>query len=346
VGSEPATLQSIADALDVSKSTVQQALNGAGNLSPERRRQVRELAESLGYRPNAVARALSTGRTGQIGAIVPSLGNEWDAELAEGIEGAMRHVDRCLLLGCCHNDDQRRQQLLQKFLDNRVDGLLVVPPQDPEPPETFPRLREVGVPTVFLARRPTDPRADCVLPDHHAGGYLAGAHLARLGRRRIAYLHHPGLDYQTRPERGEGCAQALHDYGLGDLLRIPLCPCEDGGWVTSGYRSVRRFLESGEPIDGLFVFNDLLAAEALSAIRDCGLRVPQDLAVVGFNDERAAAFYDPPLTSVNPRLGEVGALAVRLLLQRLEGDESPSRPSRLTVEPSLTVRRSCGAVSQ
>jgi LacI family transcriptional regulator len=283
-----------------------------------------------------LARAIATARTQTFGALVTSLPGTWDAHLAEAVEDAAFHHDCSVLLGCSHEDAVRERQLVERFLENRVDALLVLPTFDSDA-GYYQGLVDEGVRIVFLVWALAGVEADGVCTDNYQAGYLVGRHLAQLGRRHFAYVYPPLINHPENEERFRGFAAAASDGGLDPpaLVRVPL----GSGWAGTR-AAVAEYLRSGSPIDAFFAFNDDMATDTLRALQQAGRRVPQEVAVVGFDDLPKAAESTPALTTVRAPLREIGKQAVEMMLRRLQaGDASPS-PQRVFLEPTLVVRES------
>ena len=212
MGTDQVNLSAIAAEVGVSSTTVHRALNDKDEVSPGTRQRVLAAAERLGYRPNRLARAMVISKTGTIGAVVPHLAGCWTADLAEGIQDAAYELDLSVLLGCSYGDPVRERRLVDRFLESRVDGILVVPTPDPDA-VLYGSLLEKGVRIVFLVTSPGSADADRVATDNFRGGYMVGQHLAGLGRRRFAYISPPPA-FQDSEERLHGFAAAARDYGL------------------------------------------------------------------------------------------------------------------------------------
>jgi LacI family transcriptional regulator len=339
-------LKTIAENLGVSTTSVHRALADKPGVGPELRRRVLRTAAELGYRPNLVARSLATNRSTILGVVVISFERgAWYGQLVEGIEREASEYGYSLLLGCSHDDPARERLLVRTFLDKGVDGLLILP-TDTNPRANLAFYQELLArlaPLVFVDAKMPGLSADLVGTDEFKGGYLAGRHLVEQGRRQVAFFR-PLPDYPGMAERQAGCATALREAQLpGPLLvEAPVGETHFRTWEATARGAFADFLTAAPPLDGLFAGNDVLAYGALAALRDARLCVPDQVAVVGFDDLGRSAHVSPPLTTVRQEMEAEGAAAVRSLLRRLEGSEDPSR--QVLVEPTLVVRQSCGPV--
>lgn len=332
------SMQDIARELGLSRAAVSYVLNGRTDcsISPPTRSLILETAARMGYRPNRLARAIATTRAQTLGALVTSLPGTWDAHLAEAIEDAAFQHDCSVLLGCSHEDAVRERLVLERFLENRTDGLLVLPTFDSDA-RYYQALVDEGVRLVFLVWLPPGVRADGVFTDNYQAGYLVGQHLAQLGRRHFAYAYPPLVNHPENEERLRGFAAAAEDSGLEPpaVVKVPL----SAGWGGT-YAAMVEFLHCRPPLDAVFAFNDHMATDVLHALQDTGRRVPEDVAVVGFDDLPQAAHSVPALTTVRAPMWEIGQQAVEMMLRRIQaGDDSPA-PEHVRLATTLVVRES------
>ncbi|WP_307806997.1 LacI family DNA-binding transcriptional regulator [Naasia sp. SYSU D00057] len=330
-----ATIYDVARHAGVSHQTVSRYLRGYENIRPETRERVEAALGTLDYRANIPARNLRQGRTGAISLAVPSLNQPYFAELAQSVISAAREQGLTVFVETMENDRQRELEVLSRSRGNLVDGVLFAPTV-----VTAEELRqqEVTFPLVLLGDRIFHSDFDHVAMANAAGARAAVQHLISLGRSRIAAIgvEPPGSAGAAQLRR-DGYRQALEEAGL------PLDPAlerEGGSWIKeSGVRSAEALLASGVEFDAVFGFNDALALGALRALLRAGVRVPDDVAVVGFDDTEDGLFSTPSLTSISPGRDEIARLAVELLTRQFDG--SPHEPAReVEASFSLSVRES------
>lgn len=336
------TIRDVAALAGTSIAAVSSALSGKGSgnirVSAETRRRIIEAAEQLGYVPNETARSLATGRTGVLGLVLPYSGaftdqNPFCTHVMRGVFHAA--VDKKLNL-MLYTAFQEGQAVDPTQISNRVDGMVIVlPPRDSI---LVRHCRTNGVPAVAVVAHPGGGVA-VVNSDDFRGGYLGTKHLLDIGHRRIALLGGVAKVSTSAPRR-EGYLAALREAGIEPSPELEL----EGGFDTRlGHASMLRLLDL--PADrrptAVFALNDLCADGAMSAIWESGLRVPDDIAVVGYDDTEFAETTRPSLTSVRMGIDELGVTAVQCLLKQLEGNPMPEMEIVLPV--SLTVRDSCGA---
>lgn len=329
-----ATLRDVARRAGVSIATVSYVLNGTRPVSPEVEARVWEAVAALQYRPNRLARGLRRKRTHVLGLIVPDNANPFFAEIARGLEDISFAHDYSLILCNSDGDPSKEQRYLGVLIEQQVDGIALVSAS--ATPAHLTILRERGIPFVVVDRDLPGLEADCVLADNFQGGYLATWHLLNRGHRRIACITGPS-DLTPSADRVRGYQKAMEEAGI-EPLEV---------WVyrgdfraESGYHAARFFLSLPLPIrpTAIFACNDLMAIGAMRAIGEAGLSIPQDIALVGFDDIVLASYVIPPLTTVAQPTYEMGRLAGELLLRRIQARGRP--PARHLLPVRLIVRHS------
>ncbi|MFJ9038953.1 LacI family DNA-binding transcriptional regulator [Streptomyces sp. NPDC102406] len=329
------SLKDVAERAGVSIKTVSNVVNDYRHVTPAMRARVQLAIDELGYRPNLTARHLRKGRTGIIALAVPELGNPYFAELAGAVIDAAAEHDVTVLLD--HTRGEREQEILvsQGFRARVIDGL-ILSPLELEAEDL--RGRDDDVPLVLLGEREYDLPYDHIAIDNVAAARTAVRHLIGRGRTRIAYLGER-TDAANRPAhlRLAGWRAQLAEAGLPapDALVGPT-----GGWDRGdGAEAMARMLDSGMRPDAVFAYNDLVAIGAMRVLHERGLRVPWDVAVVGFDDVAEGRFGAVTLTTISPDKQAIARLAVESLLRRLERpEEHPGR--ELTAAYRLIERES------
>lgn len=316
----------------VSAQTISRALNNKGEISPETRARVLGIVERLGYRPNTLARGLVTQKTSTLGLIVPDIANPFFSEVARGAEDAAHGAGFSLLLCNTMENPAREMEALRTLEAQRVDGIVLCSSRLSE--ETF-RTLMTRLPTVVLVNRESfEGNLKSVCVDDEAGALCATRHLLRSGRRSIAFLAGPPAS-QGGQRRAQGYQRALSEAGVpGDpALSVACAPQLEGGYSTA-----QKILAVHPEVDALLCYNDLVAVGALQACATLGRRVPEDVAVVGFDDILLAGLVTPPLTTLRSDKRGLGAEAVRLLLRRLAGCTDDCE--NVVLQPELIVRAS------
>ncbi|HLI24263.1 MAG TPA: LacI family DNA-binding transcriptional regulator [Acidimicrobiales bacterium] len=332
----------VAQHAGVSTAVVSYVLNGGPRpVASDTRRRVEAAIDELGYRPNAIARALRSRRSRALGLVVSDISNPFMGELARSIEVAAFEHGLSVLLGNTMVDEERQRRHLRHLVDRQVDGLLVVPVA-PIDAGTIAELNDGRVPVVVLDR-PVPPtpgsrhlRATTILADNAAGGEMAAAHLIGHGHRRVACLAGPPR-MPPSTERLRGFERAVAAAGL-DPAGCPVVRSSVNR--GDGYRAARSLLRSGRPPTAVFAISDEQAIGVLRAAFESGLRVPDDLAVAGFDGIGEGAYCTPGLTTVRQPILDMAHRAVALLVRQIPSP--PRRGSTETMPVALVARGSCG----
>ncbi|MFJ6717786.1 MULTISPECIES: LacI family DNA-binding transcriptional regulator [unclassified Streptomyces] len=329
------TLEEVAVRAGVGRGTVSRVINGAAKVSEHTRAVVEAAVAELGYVPNRAARALAANRTDAVALVIPEPEDRFFAEpyfsdVVRGVGATLAETDVQLVLTLAGGERERRR-LAQYLSGHRVDGVLLVSVHAGDPlPEL---LAELGIPAVISGRRSADETLPCVDSDNLAGAAGAVRHLLGRGRRAIATITGP-LDVYGAQCRLDGYREALAAAGhpADELLIAPGDFTEEGG-----RRAMRELLERRPALDAVFAASDVMAAGARLELRAAGRRIPQDVALVGFDDSVVARHMDPPLTSVRQPIEEMGRTMARVLLERIAGgpaDAAVVLPTELVVRES------------
>lgn len=331
-----ATLHDVARAASVSIKTVSNVINGYPHIRPETRERVEAAIELLQYKPNRAARSLRSGRTDMIGLIVPDLRNPYFAELADDVMRAARELGFSVLIEQYDLDRDSELAALRdahlRGLDGILHSVLTLEQGDAA------LLERVPVPMVLLGERLFDSSRDHVTMRNTEGAEAATTHLLDTGRRRILALgSHPDEEMGSPGLRLRGYTDALTKAGiaLDDALVIPV----DLWHRADGADAMRAVLDAGVPFDGVVAFNDSLALGALRVLLERGVNVPDDVAVIGFDDLDETRYSLPALSTIAPGRSEIAKTAVELLAARIRGtDVSP--PREIFTDFSLIERES------
>jgi LacI family transcriptional regulator len=312
----PATITDVARLAGVSPGTVSKALNGRGALSLGTIQRIQQAAEQLGYQPNALARGLLAGRTFTVGLITTDSFGRFSIPVMQGAEDALG-PGRIAVLLCDSRDDQiREQHYLRTLLERRVDGIIVTGRrQDPREPIGS----DIPVPVVYAMTSSTNPGDLSLVPDDAEGGAIAVRHLLSTGRTRIGHVTGP-MSFAASRLRAQGAEQTLAAAGL----ELAAGGAMYGEWTEEwGRQATDGLLRAAPDLDAIFCGNDQIARGVADAVREAGKRVPEDIALVGFDNwEVIAAANRPPLTTVDMNLRELGRTAGEELLSAIEGRPS------------------------
>ncbi len=334
------TLEDIAKQAGVSRSTVSRVVNGHPNVREEVRQRVLEIVREANYHPNAAARTLASQRSRMIGLVLPHTVNSFFSDpyfplLTQGVAQGCNQLDYTLglfLVSAREDEDKIFSRLARR---GYLDGILAQAGHGYIGDRLIERLIDSSVPLVIVGRPPRVDGVSYIDVDNVAGSYSAVSYLARLGYRRIATITGP-IHSTVGIDRKEGYLRALAERGR-DV---------DPSWIAEGdfseaggYYAMQQLLPARP--DAVFAASDIMAIGALRAVREAGLRVPDDVAVVGFDDLPAAARSEPPLTTVRQQVLRFGMTAVEVLTDLIENGITP--PRRIIMTTELIIRESCGA---
>jgi len=329
-------LKDIAKEFGVSIVTVSRALRGDPSISESTRARILKRMQELNYRPNLAARSLVTGRNYMIGLVIPDLVHSFFSEVARGVSGVLRNTDYTLLVSSSEQEPNRERQAIDQLVARRVDILLVASTQVTD--ETFRHLAETKVPYILVDRNFDGLDANFVGVNDKQVGVLATEHLISIGCQRIAHISAAGVSSVVG--RQEGYRAALERAGLpvqGDCIVYTESVAELGD--SQGYKATQSLLKLNPHPDAIFCYNDTVAMGAMNAIFDAGLRIPEDVALVGCGNLHYSGFLRVPLTSVDQQSTNIGERAGKLALRVVEA-KSPPKPKNILLDPTLVVRES------
>ncbi len=311
------SLKDLADKLGVSIATVSRALRNSHEVGEEMTQKVKQLAKELNYRPNPFAQSLRKEAPRVIGVIVPNLVTHYYAAVLDGIEDYASKLGYSVISANSHEDHEREAQALDNFLNMHVEGIIACLAQDTTDYSHFEQLHKMGVPLVFFARCCLENMFSQVVGNGDVAAQEATQHMIETGSRRVAFIGGPNhLDMVRR--RKHGYLEALRENRIPIDRNLVVCDKID---FDVARNATLRLLEGENPPDAILAFNDIITYAAFDAIKSKGLRIPEDVAIIGFTDGDTAAFVTPRLTAIMDQAHVQGTKACQLLMKSINGDE-------------------------
>jgi LacI family transcriptional regulator len=327
-------LKQLSELLNLSQTTISLVLNHSPNaksIPQHTRERIREAANRYNYRPNYFARSLRRSKSMSIGVVVPDMSDGYFTLLMHSVERYLIKSKYFYFMASHFRNPELTTEYVQMLMERAVDGLLLL---------DTPVKIDVKVPIVAIsAHNPAEGATNIVL-DHDLAAMLALKHLQELGHKRIAFMRGPEVISDAH-YRWQGITKAAAELGVVIHPDLTITLPELDQTPVHGYKAMRKLLKSTRDFTAIFCFNDICAFGAIRAIDDVGLRVPEDISVVGFDDISSAAYHQPSLTTVRQPLQEMGAKGAKILLDRIN-HPTKSYPSEVVMEPELMVRESTG----
>lgn len=329
-------IKDVAKRAGVSAATAARVAGNYGNVSNITRQRVLSAIQELGYQPDAIARSMVTRSTRTIGLVVTDITNPFFAELARGIESVTWDQGYSLFLADTDEDLEREKAMISAMQEKRVDGIILVPASSKYSRHLTDLVKD-GTPLVLVDRAVNKLDVDTVMVDNEQGAYQAVSHLVSLGHKRIAIILDNPL-ITTNIERLNGYYRALKEHGLqDDESLILMCKYTS----QSAYQNIAQMLARSDRPTALFTANNFMTLGALQAIYDKGMLVPEDIAMVGFDDLDWAAIGSCKLTAVAQPVNDIGQLAAHRLIIRMKGKSDSTQEYRLKTR--FIIRETCGA---
>ena len=326
------TLKMVAEKAEVSVNTASRAINNKPDINLETKKRILQVAKELGYIRNAAAVALRTKKTGTIGVVIADNRNPFYAEVLNGMEEAAREKNYHIILANTQRNYRKEEEAINLLLAKRVDGLLITPVQDKD--DDIKNLIDANIPFVVVGRDFKNIEVDAVYNDEIKGGFLATEYLIKKGHKRVALIN--GFLHKS-PAKGrlEGYKKVLKKYGIPfDDALVTVGDID----VKDGYERTKQLLKKNLDFTAIFAYNDMMAFGAMQAVKEKGLRIPEDIGLVGYDDIPFSSLISPSLTTIRLKKQELGAESVKLLLSRINGNRKKTKKVMLGVE--LQVRES------
>ncbi len=326
-----ATIKDIAKRLDISYATVSRALNDRYGVHPKTKERILAMAQDMNYLPNAIARGLVRQRTETIGLVIPDITNPFFPEVARGIEDRAEEKGYSVLLCNTNWEQEREARYLSLLREKRVDGIILAPVSNKS---LFDReFDDKARPLVFVSEVRRGMGKSYVAIDNIHGGYIATRHLIQKGYKRIGFFG-AAEDELTSEERYQGYTKALKEAGIKERKKF----IRFGDYSTNtGNRLITGMIKKGDYPDAVFAVNDLFALSVMQGIREAGLRIPGDIAVIGFDDIPFASFPEIQLTTIAQPKYQMGRIAADLLLEQIH-EKSGAKKKEIILETELIER--------
>lgn len=331
-----ATIKDIAKDLNISTSTVSRALADSWDVKPETRSRVLEAAQRLNYRPNILAKNLQHKSSGTIGVIIPEFVSSFFPKVILGIQDALNERGYRMLITQSNESHKEELENLHLLENSMVEGIIMSITREGSNSDEYKRVIESGTPIAFFNRVCEDTLAPKVIINDRVMAFRAVEHLIQSGYKRIAHLAGP-VKLPLTVERKAGYLDALKEYGypIDESLII-----EAGVLMEKGGIAMERLLHSSDPLpDAIFAFNDPVAIGAMKILKEHGLRIPSDIALVGFSEDALATIVEPQLTSILQPTYEMGRQVAVLLIEQIESDK-PLKPKTVCLNAQLNIRAS------
>ena len=336
----PATLKDIAERLNISTNAVSRALRDMPDIGPETKRQVHELANKLGYRKNLAASYLKTAKSMTLGIIVPDVCNPVYSYMYRGIEKVCSKEGYTLMLSSSRESADKEHSRLEAMIAHGVDGIFIVP--SIQNSAYYDQLDTAKLPYVILQRKPDQRQANFVQSDDFEGGRLAAKHLCDLGHRSFLLVF-ADQAISSAKDRYDGFLSYLAEKELPQES-VTLLECN--GKRESGYDAMREWLDGQDEGElgatAIFCFSDYVACGVYAALVEYGIRIPEDVSVMGYDNNEYSDIISPALTTVDLLPYDIGKHSARLMLDILQGEQasSPDNPTKVIISPKLIERGS------
>lgn len=336
---ESVTIKDIAKALGLSTSTVSRALRGSYEISPETKKLVLEYAEKYNYRPNPIALSLKEKRSRSIGVVVSEIANNFFSQAINGIESIAYNRGYHVIISQSHESYEREMVNIQHLVSRSVDGLLVSLSNETTDLQQFIQLHEKGLPIVFFDRITNTINTHKVTANNAKGAFDSTEHLIKQGFRRIAHVtNSPNLSITK--ERLQGYREALEKNGIAYDEKL-IQYCHHGGMIFAEVeQAIARLLKLSQPPDALLAASDRITTSTISTIRNAGLKIPQDIGVIGFTNTNLTDFFSPTLSAVRQPAFDMGQMAIELLIQIIESKRPVTDFETRVMETELITRES------
>ncbi|MCC5908843.1 MAG: LacI family DNA-binding transcriptional regulator [Clostridiaceae bacterium] len=332
-----ANIREVAKQAGVSVATVSRVLNHPESVSATTMELVLATMEKMQYTPNGFARSLALNRSSTIALLIPNILNPLYPQIAKGVEDVAHQKGYNILLCNTEENKEKERDYLDMLIEKRVGGFILTSSQLEN--KDLQKIKNQNVPFVMVGRNIEDIDANMVFTDYYMGAYQITQHLIEVGYSKIAHIT-GSLNQIENLEKRRGYEKALEEAGISLQSQYIV---EGNNEIEGGYLGAKKLLKSKEKPQAIFAANDLMAIGAIDAIKSSGLHIPEDVAIVGFDDITMAALIEPKLTTISQPVYKMGLIAARLLFESIEnGQQEDGFQQKIFLQPKLKVRKSCG----
>ncbi len=330
------TLKEVASLAQVSTATVSNVINNTKHVSESVKKQVFDAMEALNYKPNEIAKSLRVKQSRLIGILISDISNDFISKVVKGIENTLSEIGYNVLLCSTDSDFEKEKEYLNVFMGKRIDGLIISSSGTGDY-EHYEDLIKAKVPVVFLNRCPDHLPSNMVMTNNIKGAYIATEHLIKHGHKKIGIITGP-LHFSTGRDRFIGYQRALDDYGIPFKKEIVLEGCFN---IESGYELTKKLFEEKMDLEALFISNNSMSLGAYKYIKEQGIKIPDEIAIYGYDDPEWADIVDPPLSGIKQPAYQLGVYAAKKIVDTVQGNCTETRGIKY-LDPEMVVRKSCG----
>jgi LacI family transcriptional regulator len=330
------TLKEVASLAKVSTATVSNVINNTKHVSESVKQQVFDAMEALNYKPNEIAKSLRVQQSRLIGILISDISNDFISKVVKGIENTLSEIGYNVLLCSTDSDFEKEKEYLNVFMGKRIDGLIISSSGTGDY-EHYEDLIKAKVPVVFLNRCPDHFPSNMVMTNNIKGAYSATEHLIKHGYKKIGIITGP-LHFSTGRDRFIGYQRALDDYGIPFRKEIVLEGCFN---IESGYELTKKLFEENMDVEALFISNNSMSLGAYKYIKEQGIKIPEEIAIYGYDDPEWADIVDPPLSGIKQPAYQLGIYAAKKIVDTVQGNCTETRGIKY-LDPEMVVRKSCG----
>jgi LacI family transcriptional regulator len=328
------TLKEVAQLANVSIATVSNVINESKHVSEDLKKKVFDSMKVLNYKPNEIAKSLRVNQSNLIGILISDISNNFISKVVKGVENTLNEEGYNVLLCSTDSDIEKEKRYMNVLMGKRIDGLII---SSAGTGEHYNDLLNADVPLVFLNRCPDHIPANMVMTNNIKGAYFATEHLIKHGYTKIGIIAGP-MHLSTGRDRYIGYERAHEDYGIPVSNELVL---EGNLDIESGYKLTKEMLESKSEVDALFISNNSMSLGAYKYIKEKGIKIPEDIAIFGYDDPEWAEVVDPPISGIRQPAYELGVLAAQNIINTIQGNQEVSKGIKY-LDPEMVIRKSCG----